>query len=330
MQTSKIKTLMIYQLLDKYSDEENPLSTTDLIEMLEQRGITCERKSIYADIEALNEMGCDIISVRSPKTGYFIATRLFEIPEVMLLIDAVASAGFISIKKTNKLIEKLKTLISSGQAESLVSKFYVESSGAKCSNEEIFITIDHLHDAITENKKVKFIYKRRSIDVENRKKHTEKTFTVSPYALIWKDDHYYLVCNNEKYDNLMNLRIDRMKKLTVLDAPARPVSEVSSYEDVFDAQDYSSRMFNMFSGEECEVTLRCVLALQEEMLDRFGSGIALTASDTAHFQTTVTATLSDGFVSWLMQYGSDVEVISPPQLADMVKEKAASILNVYN
>lgn len=111
MQKSKLKTLFIYQLLEKYSDEDNPLSTTELISMLEKKGITCERKAIYADIEALNRIGCDIMSVKSPKRGFFMASRKFEIPEVMLLIDAVSSAGFITPKKTNSLIEKLKSLV---------------------------------------------------------------------------------------------------------------------------------------------------------------------------------------------------------------------------
>lgn len=329
MQTSKIKTLLIYQILDKYSDEDHPMSTTDLINKLDERGIRCERKSIYADIEALREIGCDIVMTNIPTRGYFMAQRLFELPEVMLLIDAVTSAGFITTKKTNKLVEKLKTLVSVNQADSLVSQVYVESSDAKGSNEEIYITIDRLHEAIRNEKKVKFVYRRRSIDVANMKKHTEKTFKVSPYALIWKDDHYYLVCNNEKYDNLMNLRIDRMKKINMLSDKARPVSEVSNYEQVFDARDYSSQMFSMFSGEKCTAKLVCSLKLQEEMLDRFGSAIPLDAHDPSHFVTTVNATLSDGFVSWLMQYGKDIEVLEPQQLRDMIVKKTQDIYNVY-
>lgn len=330
MQKAKLKTLIIYQLLDKYSDENHPLSTTELIEMLAERSIPCERKSIYADIEALKEIGCDIITVKNSKRGFFMASRRFEIPEVTMLIDAVSSAGFITPKKTQSLIEKLKELMSEEQAASLKSQFYVDSDSNKCDNEEIYITIDHLNSAITAGKKVKFVYKRRCVDVLNMKKHTEKTFTVSPYALIWKDDHYYLVCNNDKYDNLMNLRIDRMKKLQILPLPARPVSEVSEYENGFDAQDYSSKMFNMFAGESCSITLKCTLEIQEEIMDRFGASIPLIAVDTSHFETTVNATMSDGLVSWVMQYGNDIEVIEPQQLVDMVKQKATSILNVYN
>lgn len=329
MQKSKLKTLLIYQYLEKFSDEDNPLSTTQLIEMLSEHGIECERKSIYADVKALNEIGCDILSVKSPRRGFFMASRKFEIPEVTMLIDAVSSAGFITPKKTKSLIEKLQSLMSVEQAGSVKSQVYVDSNPAKCDNEEIYITIDRLNSAIQDKKQVKLVYRRRSVDVANKKKHTEKTFVLSPYALIWKDDHYYLVCNNAKYDNLMNLRIDRMKKLEILDKDARPLSEVSEYDDEFDTQDYSSKMFNMFSGEPCEVELRCKLDFEEEMLDRFGKSIPLLADNDNHFRTTVEATISEGFVSWIMQYGDGVQVLSPKPLIDMIKQRANSIINVY-
>ena len=146
MQYSKLKTLLIYNILEKYSDEEHPLSTTDLISMLEEKGVKCERKSIYADIAALNDIGCDIITVTSPKRGFFMASRTFEIPEVMLLIDAVSSAGFITPKKTASLIEKLETLVSVEQAKTMKSQVYVDTSCAKCDNEEIYKFIPIIKD----------------------------------------------------------------------------------------------------------------------------------------------------------------------------------------
>ena len=154
MQYSKLKTLLIYNILEKYSDEEHPLSTTDLISMLEEKGVKCERKSIYADIAALNDIGCDIITVTSPKRGFFMASRTFEIPEVMLLIDAVSSAGFITPKKTASLIEKLETLVSVEQAKTMKSQVYVDTSCAKCDNEEIYIIIDRLNNAIADEKRL--------------------------------------------------------------------------------------------------------------------------------------------------------------------------------
>lgn len=328
-QNSKLKTLYLLQFLDKYSDEEHPLSSTELIEMLAEKGISCERKSIYADVEALIEVGFDILAVRSPKRGYFMASRTFQIPEVLLLIDAVSSAGFITPKKTEELVSKLKSLVSEDQAKTMRSQVYVDANSVKCDNEEIYIIINLLNEAIADGKMVKFIYRRRSVDKLNKKNHTEKTMTVSPYALIWKDDHYYLVCNNPKYDNLMNLRIDRMKKLTVLDENSRSFEEVSEYRGEFDSQDYSSKMFNMFSGTVASVTLKCALHLQEEMLDRFGKNIPLKAVDLEHFETTVDAAVSDGLASWIMQYGGDVEVIEPEDLRSLIIKKTDAIMNVY-
>ncbi|MDE5984793.1 MAG: WYL domain-containing transcriptional regulator [Eubacterium sp.] len=331
MPNKKIRTLLIYQLLEKYSDENHPLCGARLIELLAEKGIDCDRKSIYRDIDALKEIGFDILFVkgRGSNGGYFLASRKFQLPEVVLLIDAVTSAGFITPKKTAALVDKLKSLVSEEQAKSLVSQVYVNPTASKCDNEEIYIIIDSLHDAIIQRHKVSFTYRRRNVDFRKNRKFTDKSFKVSPYALIWKDDHYYLVCNNEKYDNLMNLRIDRMKKLHILNESARHISEVSAYTSEFDTQDYSSKMFNMFSGEDCEVSLICDYNLLEEMLDRFGVSIPLSYHDTEHFKTTVNATLSDGFVSWLMQYGSAVCVLSPPELVDMIKQKAQSITDVY-
>ena len=328
MASSKTKTLYIYKVLNEYSDENNPLSTTELIQYLAEEGIRCERKSIYDDIKTLNAVGFNIVSTISPKRGFFMASRNFELPEVRLLIDAVSSVGFITPDKTNVLVKKLESLVSKNQANALGSQVYVDAD-AKCDNEEIYYVIDALHEAIIHKQKVKFTYKRRKIDKERRKAYTGKTFTVSPYALIWKEDHYYLVCNNAKYDNLMNLRLDRMRKIQTLDEPARPVNEVSEYENTFDVADYSSKMFNMFSGESGKVRLLCDLDIREEIMDRFGAKIPLTAVDTNHFETTFNAALSDGLVSWLMKFGGQVKVLEPQSLADAVKEKAQTIAALY-
>lgn len=328
MQTAKLKTLMILKILEENSDENHALSTTKLINMLSEKGIGCERKSIYADIKALNEMGYDIVSVKSPKRGFFMGARKFELPEIRLLIDAVTSAGFITPKKTNALVSKLKSLVSVNQADELNSQVYCERDN-KCDNEEIYYIIDKLDEAITKNRRVKFVYRRRNIDKQTKKSYTVKTFRVSPYALIWKEDHYYLVCNNAKYDNLINLRLDRMRKIEILEDERRPVNEVSEYKEVFDTADYSSKMFNMFSGETSSVTLLCSQDLREEIMDRFGKSVPLRSADDKHFKTTFNAAVSDGLVSWIMQYGDGITVLDPPYLAEMVKEKAFSIIRTY-
>lgn len=328
MASSKIKTLLVFKYLNDYSDESHPLSTTDLIEMLEKDVITCERKSIYADVKTLNQLGFNIMTTLSPKRGYFMATRQFELPQVRLLVDAVSSAAFITPKKTSDLISKLEGLVSKNQAADLISQVYIDSN-TKCNNEEIYYVIDKLHDAIINKYKVSFQYRRRNIDKKNKKSYVNKEFKVSPYALIWKDDHYYLVCNNEKYDNLMNLRLDRIRKINPIDEPVRPISQVSDYENEFDVADYTSKMFNMFSGYNASVTLICDLNLREEIMDRFGAKIPLTAVDADHFQTTIDAAVSEGLVTWIMNFGNKIKVEGPQELVDMIKNRANDILQIY-
>lgn len=328
MQSTKIKTLLIYRYLRKFSDEDNPLSSAELIDMLKKDGIECERKSIYADVKALNEIGCEVVSTVTPKRGFYLASREYEPPEVRLLVDAVKSAAFITPEKTRSLISKLRGLLSVNQAAALSPQVYLEGAN-KCDNEEIYYIIDMLDEAISAKQQVRFKYRTRKIDKENKKSYTTKVFVVSPYALIWKDDRYYLVCNKDSHDNLMNLRLDRIRNITPLDTPARPVCECSEYKGEFDPADYSSKMFNMFSGRVDTVTLRCHLDLREQILDRFGTSVPLTAVDIWHFETNVEAAVSDGFVSWIMQFGDRIKVMQPQYLADMVCEKARKITEVY-
>ncbi len=316
-------------MLQQYSDENNPLSATDMIRRLEQEhGIRCERKSIYADVQALRQVGFDVLRTDYPRRGYYLTTRTFELAEVRMLMDAVQSAGFITPKKTERLVQKLERLLSAGQAESLVRQVYCQTEN-KCSNEEIYYIIDNLHQAISDGCKVKFAYKRRAVDPKNKKTFREKTFTVSPYALIWKDDHYYLVCNNEKYDNLINLRLDRMRRITPLSQKARPVEQVSEYKGRIDTADYAAKMFSMFSGQTASVRLLCQLDTLEEMIDRFGTSIPIHAVDGEHFETTVQAAVSEGMVSWLMQYGDRVQVLEPQSLIDSVCRRAQTVLSAY-
>lgn len=327
---TKLKLLYIKDYLQKYSDENNPVSADELSDMLLEKGIECERKSIYSDVQALRDYGVDIFRVRVPKNGYYIGTRDFELPEVRLLIDAVQAAKFITPKKSKELISKIGTLCSEGQSESIYGQVYVDSS-VKCANEDIYYNIDVINRAIKASKKITFIYKRRKVnDKADGITNSQRTLTVSPYAMIWADDHYYLVGNNSKYDNLMHMRIDRMKKVEICDESSRNFSEVSEYKKDFDAADYSSKLFNMFSGKVQELQLICENSIVEEILDRFGNGAKVSKSeDEEHFKVKVKAVVSEGLASWVMQYGNKIEIREPVLLRNMVKEKAEEIAALY-
>lgn len=323
----KIKLLYIIKILTELTDEDHPLSAGEICEKLSGYDITAERKAIYDDINCLIDFGYDIIQTRVPKNGYFLASRDFELPEIFLLGDAVRTAGFISEKKTRELTGKLDKMLSKYQSKRSISGIYIDSS-SKTRNEEIFYNIDRINTAIHEGKKISFKYGKRVLD--NRQIITEyKTRTVSPYAMTWQDDHYYLICNYEKYDNLMNLRIDRIKAVQISEESARHFSEVSEYRDTFDVADYTKKLFGMFGGNTEQIKLRCNNKILEQVADRFGENIFITNVTDTHFDFTVKAAVSDGLVTWIMNYGSDIEVINPTQLRDKISDRAEKILKLY-
>ena len=326
---TKLKLLYLKEILEKYSDEQHVLNSNDIAERLENEyGLVCERKSIYKDIEVLMDYGMDIIKTRTPKNGYFVASGSFELAEIRLLSDAVQAADFITKQKTKKLIEKIEGFTSIYQADVLKKQVYIDNR-AKSTNESIYYVIDKLDEAIKSGKKVHFVYSRRKIDEKYAARKETRTFTLSPYALIWSNDHYYLVANNEKYDNLMNVRIDRISQVEVLDQKVRPMDEVCAYTHYFDAADYAAKTFNMFSGDLQMIELKCSNGIIEQMFDRFGERINTRRADDTHFLLRTEASISGGLVSWIMQFGTDLEVIAPVELKKMVADKAEKILAIY-
>ena len=329
VQKSKLKLLYLVDILRKKTDENNYLAATEICDELSQLDIPAERKSIYNDIDILREYGFDIIHTGSKnRGGYFLGAREFELAEIRLLSDAVQAANFISQKKTNQLVEKIESFASEKQAKILHSQVYVDNR-PKCKNEEIYYTISLLDEAISAKVKVSFTYTKRRITEEFKTAKEEKNFTVSPYALIWSDDHYYLVCNNEKYNNLMHLRIDKIKHLEKTNLPARHFSEVSDYKNHFDSADYASKLFNMYSGEPKPVEFICNNDTLEPMLDRFGENVKIQKYDDDHFVLRTNVAASEGLVSWIVQFGGRVKVKSPNDLIYSVKQKAAEILELY-
>lgn len=326
---SKLKILYIVDILRKFSDEENPINASEICEKLNDFGIKAERKAIYDDIENLMLYGYDIIKTRSPRAGYFLASREFELPEIYLLTDAVQSADFITPKKTRELVSKLEAMMSKEQARARENSIYIEYKN-KCDNEEIYFSIDTLRQAIEAGKKVTLKYRTRQIDDSRKITVNEREFKLSPYALIWMEDHYYLVCNNEKYDNLMHLRLDRMKSVKCLDENFRHFSEVCNYKDRFDTADYALKTFNMFGGELCEIELSCSSKILEQVIDRFGDRIHIIGAGDGRFSFRIKGLISEGLVGWIMEFGGDIEVISPQSLRDMIANKIKILEKMYS
>lgn len=325
----KLKLMYISKILMSETDENHPLDANEICELLlKNYDIKAERKSIYDDINVLTDFGLDIIKTRTPKSGYFIASRDFDLPEVSLLVDAVESANFITPKKTKMLVGKLEGLLSRYEADDIHKKVFIENRN-KCANEEIFYNIDILHSAVNNRKKVRLIYIRRVMGDNNRIAESAKEMVVNPYALVWENDHYYLIGNLDKYNNLIHLRLDRMKRVTELRTTVRHFSEVSPYKTFFDVADYTRKSFNMFGGELKTIELRCREDQLEQVVDRFGDKLYLRQNGDGTFTFSTKANISEGLISWLLQFGGDIEALSPPELRKSIAERIAKIQNIY-
>ncbi len=329
---TKKKLLLIKDYLLRYSDENNPVSTNDIIEILERQGISCERKSVYSDIKILADYGLDIITTKHGKGGYYIGSRDFELVEVRLLIDAVQSASFITANKSRNLIKKIGSLCSEGQMKQMNRNIYVENR-VKRNNERIFYTIDEIARAIDENKQIKCEYKkcRDTAKLPNVNQNV-KTMIINPYATVWANNNYYLIGNNEKYQNITQLRIDRIKSVQIIEkSQIKPFSKIKEAEKYKDIADYSKHTFNMFSGETDDIELLCNIDILEQILDKFGDDVPLREDfdDATRFYMHTKAEISDGLVSWIMQFSDKVKVIRPDSLRDSIKNKANSIISLY-
>ncbi len=325
----KLRLLYIIDILTQKSDEEHPISATQIMEYLSKDyNIECERKTIYDCIDCLNEYGYEIIKSQSPR-GYFMTSYYFEPAELRLLIDAVQAADFISAKKTKALIKKFSAFASEYQYKRIEKQVYIDNRN-KCKNENLFILIDIISSAIRERKQIEAIYRRRKVVDGKAVKYEEKTMIINPYALIWADDHYYLVGNYSKYDNFIHLRIDRLKSVKVLDTYARHFSEISSYTSVFDVADYSNKHLSMFSGDIKPVEMICNNSIIEEFIDQFGDKNSMRPYGDNVFLAKIDVAITDGLVGWIMQYGDKIKVKSPKELKNMIIDKTNSILALYN
>lgn len=323
-----LRLLFLADIFNRQTDEKHSYSAVELAAMLEDYGIKCERKTVYRDIDSLKEFGMDIVNVRTPVRGYYLKSRKFSVPEVRLLIDAVQAAKFISEKNTKSLIYKIGGLVSEYQEEELREQIYVDGS-LKTDKEDLYETIRLLDKAIKTKKQVQIHYARRSIENKYLVRNEGKTFIVNPYAMLWSNDHYYLICNNDKYANLMHLRLDRIVEIQELTTTAKHFSKVSPYKDKFDVADYSSKLFNMFSGEEENITLSCSDCILDEIIEKFGDDVPLKTDGNGRFKIRSTVEMSEGLVNWILQYGADIKVVQPKSLARAVQEKARQILEIY-
>lgn len=321
----KLKLLYLVRFLMQYSDEEHPVSMARIIAELAKNDISAERKSIYDDIESLRSFGVDIIQVKGKNGGYYIGERDFELPELKLLVDSVQSSKFITQDKTYKLIKKIESLASIYDGQLLQRQVYV-SNRVKSMNESIYYTVDVISDAIIQNKKIRYQYFEYTVSKERRFRHDGEFYEVSPFALVWNDENYYMIAWDSSASRIKHYRVDKMFKVTMTDNEREGTEE---FEKV-DMSAYTKTVFGMFGGQEQKVKLRFANRLAGAVIDRFGRETIIIEDGEEHFIFTVSVVVSSQFLAWVFGFGADAEIISPEEVRCEMKKQISEIAEKYN
>ncbi len=320
----KLRLLTLMSLLLEQTDEEHPLTVPELLERLEARGLSAERKAVYDDIEAMRDFGLDILCNRKKPAGYFVGERQFELPELKLLVDAVQSSKFITGRKSAQLIKKLESLTSAHQADRLQRQGFVRSR-VKTMNESIYYNVDRLYDAIAADRQITFKYMEYAVDKQLRFRRDGERYVASPYALAWEDENYYLVTYYEKYGCISHFRVDKMADIRLCETP-RIGGE--AFRD-FNLAEHVKYTFGMFSGEQREVLMRFENRLAGVVIDRFGNQTDIRRADDGHFDVRLPVAVSPAFFAWVFQFGGGIRVLSPPDVVEQLKERAEALLEQY-
>ena len=321
----KLKLMYLAEIFERETNEEHGLSVDDLRDRLLLRGVKADRKTLYLDFEDLRTLGYDIIEKKVGRhVFYYLGSRKFELVELKLLVDAVQSSKFITEKKTRALIKKLGELTNTYDGGELSRQVIIAGSD-KTDNETIFYNVDDIHHAIRTDKKIKFRYFRWTVEKKKEYRHGGKYYKISPWALVWDDENYYMVGYDSAEKTLKHFRVDKMSNVGLLEE-SREGGEVFETKNL---PDYSRQLFGMFGGEPMVVILEAQNEMAGVFIDRFGRDISLMPKGKDHFTVRVKVELSDQFISWIAALGPDVRILSPEGAVNKIREMGERLAAAY-
>ena len=307
------------------TDEEHYISMPEIIEALAAYDITADRKSLYQDLRDLEKLG---IEVEGEATGnryhYHVISRFFELPELKLLVDAIQSSKFITERKSNALIKKLERMVSKYEAQKLQRQVYV-SGRIKTMNESIYYTVDAIHNAISENRKIKFQYYQWNLKKEMELRHNGAWYHISPWGLSWDDENYYLVGFDSEAGLIKHYRVDKMLHISM----SEEKREGSEYFTKLDMAEYAKKSFGMYGGEEQTVKLLVDNSLAGVVIDRFGKDVMMIPTDGNRFTVSVNVRVSRQFMGWVFSLGEKVKIIGPDLVIQQMREEVARLVRQY-
>lgn len=322
---SKGRVLFLQKYLEEHTDDDHFITTEELINLYEKNGYKAQRQTIADDVAVLISSGFEVIvnQIARNKTktnAYHIGARLFELPELKLLVDAVSSSRFITAEKSELLISKLSQLTNEENRDGLVARIYT-GDRLKTTNPNVLVNIDTIYNAIRDKKKITFHYWDYAPNKEKVLKHDGEDYVASPYVLIWNDDRYYVPCFSDKHQNTVKYRVDRMCDVQILD-------EEAYIDPNFNVAEYSKKVIKMYDDNlpEKNVTLRCKNELMRNVLDRFGEDVKTTIVDEESFRARVTVVPSSTFFGWVLYYKGGILIEKPAEVKRNYEEMLSVIL----
>ncbi|MCR5736666.1 MAG: WYL domain-containing protein [Eubacterium sp.] len=321
----KMKLLALLEILKEFTDEEHGISMSEIISQLEQREIHAERKSIYSDITLLNDNGYEIEkSKEKGNVNYCLLNRDFELPELKLLVDAVQASKFISEKKSNELIKKIEALASKYQARALQRQVYV-ANRVKTNYESVYYNIDDINQAINSNSRISFDYYEWTLEKTMELRENGKKSAISPWALMWDDENYYMVAFDGESETIKHYRVDKMRRITLENIPR----DGKENFEKFDMAVYAKKVFNMFTGNEQVVKLEFKKRMIGVVMDRFGKDVIIMPGEGDTFVVNVKVSVSNMFFGWIIGLGDGVKILGPDPVLEQFGQKMEQIRNQY-
>ena len=318
----KLKIFHILDYLQRNSHQDHPVRASELIQMLDsQHNISCDRKTVYSDIAALQDYGVDIVSIPGKNGGYYIASRNFELPELKLLIDAVQSSRILTEKKSRELIEKLCNQCSVHDARLMRGDVLV-SGRVKNMNETIYYNVDTIQEAIWQNRQITFRY--FDWDLNGQRRYRERGYTASPYGLCQDNENCYLLAHSPRH-GVTSYRVDRMQEIRLTEDTRIPCPELTGKNLV----EHANRLFQMYSGDSTTVKLRFHRSLTNVVIDRFGRDTMLIPDGEEHFVFTVNVAVSPMFLSWVIGFGSKAKILHPQSVVESCRALCREAMEQY-
>ena len=316
----KARLIVLAQMFYEKTDQEHPMTGLEILEYLEEHDVPANEKTLRGDIQLLQDLGLDIVKVISRPNYFFWGDRQFEMPELKLLIDAVASSRFITEKKSKELAKKLAGLASENQRNELRRHVHA-TNRVKSQNERIYYTVNTINEAISKRRKISFQYTEYSADLQEVYRNDGELYILSPYALLWNEDFYYVIGWSEKREKVSVFRVDRIDYAEMLNEKAvkRP--------EGFRIEDYSKPIFDMFEGtERVEVKLEVRNDLAKYIVDRFGTKLETNYISEERFAVTVEVSLSPTFYAWVFQFGGEIRILSPLKAVTDIMKMANALI----